>query len=403
MRHSARLPRRLPKEDEAGPEAIVCRLCGRAFRKVSFTHLRRKHGWKGEHPVERYKHQFGLPVACCRATRRILRRLREQYWTSRGRHWPRERVLAELRRREREGLSLAAKRVEISLLCAAQRRFGTWRRALHRAGVTPQPPRRRPHRWDRARLTEAIRFLDAVGEPLYATRIEKEHPDLYRAAHAVAGCWRRALLAAGLRPEAHRKPSKWSLVRAREWVRTRRAAGQAITFGAVPPGLLTRVRHDTKMGWATFVESLGLRYPGLRKRLDWTREAVVAAIRERRRKGLALNREAVSADGQGVIHQARKYFGSWDGALRAAGIAPERVRRKRTWAREDVISAIRARRAAGRPMRHADAYAEEPRLVKAAQRVFSGGWARALAAAGLDPSLARRPIAKARSARRGRR
>jgi hypothetical protein len=87
--------------------------------------------------------------------------------------------------------------------------------------------------------------------------------------------------------------------------------------------------------------------------------------------------------------QARKDFCSWDGALLAADIDPLTVRRRRDWTKRDVLDAIRARHRAGRSLRRKDVVRDDPRLVKAAARLFPSSWNRAVAAAGLASALAR--------------
>ena len=111
-------------------------------------------------------------------------------------------------------------------------------------------------------------------------------------------------------------------------------------------------------------------------------EAVLAGIRTRRRKGLPLHTAGVLKDEKRLYYQGTKRFGSWDAALRAAGIAPEGVRKHRTWTRQEVIAAVRSRAKAGKSMRYKEAVADDSRLVQAAQRAFPTSWARALVAAG---------------------
>jgi hypothetical protein len=390
--------RGLKVHTDEGPDAVRCLLCDRTYRAVNYMHLKMRHGFDGEHPVADYKRRFGLMTAACRATRRIMRRCREDYWEDRGQHWPRERVLAELRRRARDGRPLAPSRLGVAFALAVRHRFGTWDRAMRRAGLDPEA-HRLTRRWDAARIAAAIRDRRAAHQPISASAVEREDYGLYRAAFREHRNWGRALRAAGLDPREHREPPKWSLDRAREWISASRAAGRPITTRLVPPGLVRRVGRDADLTWVEFVESLGIRYPGPHSRRDWTDAKVLAEIRERRRRGLPLNRNSVAENGQSLTHQARNRFGSWDGALRAAGIVPEEVRRHRTWTRADVLAAIRSRHSAGRPMDYASANADASRLVGAAQRMFPSSWARALKAAGLDPSLARRPAAKARSRR----
>lgn len=74
----------------------------------------------------------------------------------------------------------------------------------------------------------------------------------------------------------------------------------------------------------------------------WTRDRVVREIRARKMSGKPLYFAAVKDDGrQDITHAALKLFGSWDRALAASGLRPERVRLSRQWTPERVLSEIR--------------------------------------------------------------
>jgi hypothetical protein len=252
---------------------------------------------------------------------------------------------------------------------------------MRRAGIDPEP-HRRTHAWSQQRVVRAIKDRRARGESLYASCVLDEDGTLYRAAIRYLGNWRTALTHAGLDSAKHRVPKKWNADHAREWVRAAAQERRPITPAHVPSGLYESIRTSVPGGWAAFVESLGIEYTGKRSR-DWTDEAVIREIRRRRRGGQPLNLKAVEREGQAVIHQARVRFGSWDGALRAAGIDPGTVRLKHRWTRAEVLTVIRERHARGLSMSRQDAYRDTPRLVKAAQKVFPSSWRRAVKAARL--------------------
>lgn len=381
--------RHASKVAEDGPDAVICHLCRKRFRSVNAMHLWAAHGRDSDHPVREYERRYGLRVAACRSTVRTMRRNRIAVVDRAGHHWPRARVLAELRRRAAAGKSMAASRLPLALLESARRRFGLWETAMRRAGLDPSEHRLH-RRWDREAIVDAIRRLRRAGEPLSDLRVRERHHALYRAAFRAAGSWGAALRMAGLDPKRYREPPKWTLAIARSWLRDRVREGRSFETKEVPPGLVSRIRRETGLNWPSFVESLGSRYAGLRHRTDWTDAAVIDEIRERRRKGLPLNIDAARANGQALTHQARNRFGSWTAALRAAGVAPKPLHRR--WTRRDVTTAIRARQDAGQRIDRAGAIVDDHRLVRAGERMFRS-WGRALGAAGLDPSQARRPFA----------
>ena len=383
-----RRPRLLPQDDR-DPDAVVCRLCGQGYRAITSGHLRRIHRFRGAHPIEDYKRRFGIQVTACRAVRRVLRQTMEDYWKRKGRRWPRKRILTELRRRARKGLPLAPSQLDMALLQGIRRHFASFEQAMQRAGLDPSA-HRLIRRWNLQRLTEEVRRMAGDGRILASQRMKREESEVYGAAVRLTGSWGAALKMAGLDPVVHRERRGWEIDRAKEYVRSAHAEGRPIWSTLVPQGLPQRVRRETGMRWADFVESLGIPYPGEKHRLDWSKAAVVAAIRDRRRRGLPLNEKAVRTGGvPGLATQGRVRFGSWDAALRAAKINPNSVRLHRNWTRGQLVHAIRARCAAGRPMNRAAVLIDEPRLLRGTRVIFPDSWSRALAAAGLDPALAR--------------
>lgn len=365
---------------DAGHDEVVCRLCGRGFRAIGYWHLRRKHGFRGDHPVEDYKRRFGLRVATCRETCRLQSRQRIAWAVRTGRHRTKDQIVAELRRRVRAGEGVTPRRLGVALKEALRRRFGSWDLAMRRAGFDADAYRT-AHRWDAARLARAIRERRAARESLAARDVEQQRYALFRAAVRLHGNWGAALRACGLDPLQHRVPPKWSLARAREWVRERRAAGLPVTAASAPSGLRGRVARETGAGWVAFVESMGIPYPGPKKR-RWTDADVVAEIRKLRRAAHPLNLEAVKKlRGQALYHQARARFGSWDDALRAAGLDPSQTRRRTVWTRAMVLDAIRARVAARRTLHRPRVREQDRRLLQAAEARFPGGWPEAVAGA----------------------
>lgn len=120
----------------------------------------------------------------------------------------------------------------------------------------------------------------------------------------------------------------------------------------------------------------------------WSDGDVVAAIRQRRDAGLALNAASVQRDCWALLGAAKRRFGSWDAALVAAGIDPTDIRSRRTWTAEAVIAAILKRSAQGEPVYLCAVLRDDTGLCHAAKRIF-GSWAGALTASGLDPEEAR--------------
>ncbi len=116
----------------------------------------------------------------------------------------------------------------------------------------------------------------------------------------------------------------------------------------------------------------------------WSGERVLQVIAERAARGAPLNSTRVRGDHPQLILAARKFYGSWDRALEAAGLDASRVRVRACWTHEAIVGAIRSLRAAGALRRQ-----QGSALGQAARRAF-GSWNGAILAAA-PPS--ERPIA----------
>jgi hypothetical protein len=244
---------------------------------------------------------------------------RESFWEERGQHWTPQEVVDEILRIHRSGGRLRCNKVPVSLYEIGRRLFGTWRTAVEQAGLSYEEVSG-VRRWNRRRVIERIQKLAADGVCLHSTSVQQHYPFLHKAAIKLfPHSWAKALRAAGFDPAKHRMPKgKWDRQKAESWVRKRAAAKRSLLAKDAAPGLFMFVHKHIGMNWDSFLESLGIPYPGIKKRRDWTKDKLLKAIRRWRAEGHSLKYRAVQSRYQALIHQARKFFGSWNKALAAA-------------------------------------------------------------------------------------
>jgi hypothetical protein len=249
-------------------------------------------------------------------------------------------ILKAILKREYDGLPLnrrALLRQDRELHNAILRAFRGWDHALRAAGIDPDRVRRQ-RRWSRRAIIEGILKLAGEGRPLNAAAVQKAEPNLASAALRWFHSWAEALDAAGIAPAR----------------------------------------------WAKRVPS-------------WTRERVIRTVQGIHAGGGSVSHAALRRNS--VTRAATLLFGSWDAALRAAGLDPEAVRLHRTpWTPDEVVREIRRKARACEPL---NAKAVSPYSLRRRGRVFFGSWDAALSAAGLDPAKVRK--SKSRGNRRGRR
>ena len=193
-----------------------------------------------------------------------------------GKTWTKPKLVAAIKRLYREGADLSPTAVQKSnsaLFSSARSRshFGSWGAAIEAAGLNYDDFKRIKQRWTRDDILDSLRQLNQEGEDLLDPEFKTRYRSLYLAAcaHRYFGSWQRAIKAAGLDHDKMRESRVWTKSRI---LRT-----------------IEQLAHEGKpLGWA-YIEQ---HKPGI--------------YRAARRK---------------------ENFGSWAGALRAAGVEQQRIAR----------------------------------------------------------------------------
>jgi len=125
-------------------------------------------------------------------------------------------------------------------------------------------------------------------------------------------------------------------------------------------------------------------------RHQWTRERIIRHVLEREAKGLPLHAGRDGVDN--LLYQAaRRFFGSWRNAIRAAGIMPERVLTWERWSPAKVLMIIRRLAHRDRPLSGPQLERRYGSMMSAARRYY-GSWTKAVLAAGVDPTRLQRIV-----------
>jgi len=246
--------------------------------------------------------------------------------------------------------------------------------------------------WDKDKIVAALIDRKSRGLALNTGAIQKSDSALARAIFKHFRFHDAALLAAGIDPASVRKWSSWDKARVVAALRARRDAGMALSFAAI-------YREDTPLGGGIArcfrSHTAALRAAGIDPETvgarvhRWDKADILAALRDREARGLALNVRGMKPSRSGLVQAASKRFGSYDEALRAAGIDPDPIRqRRRDWDRQQIIDAVRARHDKGLALNSA-AIKDDPSLHDAIRRHFDSH-DEALRAAGVDPASVRK-------------
>lgn len=282
--------------------------------------------------------------------------------------WTKKKVIEEIRERQRQGLPLTtAWRDDLALYSAAKVHFGGWRKALHAMGIKDFPP---PQKWTKRRVRDAILKRYRLGI-LAATH--KEDVCLHSAAAWHFGSWRDALTAAGLQGKCV-TTRRWTKDLILEAIRERQQRGlplHAITRHD-PTLYAAANRHFGSWRKAVTAADVDVKWPR-----SWDRDRVLREIQSRHQCGKRLTN--VSQDDSALVWAACRYFGTWNKAILAAGFEPLP---RRKWTRQRIIQALGDWYASGMPT--GSVWEHDPSLGAAARKQF-GSWREALKAAGIAP------------------
>jgi hypothetical protein len=275
--------------------------------------------------------------------------------------WTKQGILQAIQAGHQQGAALT-RAANPALADAAARYFGSWTEALVAAGV-PRTPRKK---WSERQVLEELQALHRQGQFEETTTIADTR--LARAASRRFGGWRQALVAAGvLAPgESLRPKLKWPVQRVIEEIQDRYVRGLPPLSTKEPLLLAAANRHFGSWGAAKRAAGvpMGEKINRLRR---WTPQRLLQALRTGQESGQAVSQAALRG-------AARRYFGSWSRALSAARVA---YKPRRQWTKQRVFEELRDGFQRGASLTSLGNYA----LHSAAKRYY-GSWHRALRAAG---------------------
>lgn len=191
--------------------------------------------------------------------------------------WTKESIVAELKRLHKKKADLSYNnlaRTNQALVSAAAYHFRSYRNAIEKAGIDYADIVRRP-RWTKQRVIAEIKKARKKNQDLNWASVTQRRDDLGKAAFAsiqgrLFGAWERALSAAGIDSDDVSRYRKWS------------------------------------------------------------ENTIIYELKARVADGDDLNSGSVQRDDPGLHAAALRYFGSYDEALKAAKINPNKIRKRKT-------------------------------------------------------------------------
>ncbi len=124
----------------------------------------------------------------------------------------------------------------------------------------------------------------------------------------------------------------------------------------------------------------------------WNKDAIALEILSMYESGENLNYSSVASNNLSLLRAATRYFGTWEDAVKFAGLDYDSIRRYKSWTRDRIIARIKELHAQEADLSWRNVCLNiDPQLAAAAtKKSHFGSWREALEASGLDYDAIRR-------------
>jgi hypothetical protein len=118
----------------------------------------------------------------------------------------------------------------------------------------------------------------------------------------------------------------------------------------------------------------------------WSKESIGLEIVSMYESGETLNYYSIANNNLALLRAATRYFGTWEAAVKFAGLDYDEIRRYKSWTRDRIVARIKELHAQGVDLSWRNVCLHvDPQLAAAAtKKSHFGSWREALETAGLD-------------------
>lgn len=124
----------------------------------------------------------------------------------------------------------------------------------------------------------------------------------------------------------------------------------------------------------------------------WSKESIGLEIVSMYESGENLNYASIASNNLALLRAATRYFGTWEAAVRFAGLDYDSIRRYKSWSRDRIVARIKELHSQDVDLSWRNVCLNvDPQLAAAAtKKSHFGSWREALEASGLDYDAIRR-------------
>jgi hypothetical protein len=203
--------------------------------------------------------------------------------------------------------------------------------------------------WDKERILTALRQLYKKGEDLSYNRLARKHQALVSAAAYHFGSYRKAVERAGIDYTSVTRRPRWTKQAIIALIKKARRSGEDLHWSAVTRrrdelGLAAFASLQPRLfgRWDKALQGAGLDADDVAIYRRWDRHSILFELRGLAREGEPLNSGAIQKSDPGLHAAAVRHFGGYDAALKAAKLEPSQHRRRRRWTEDQVVKELKA-------------------------------------------------------------
>jgi hypothetical protein len=244
-------------------------------------------------------------------------------------------------------------------------------------------------KWDKSAITSKLRKLHRAGRDLSYSGLAKHHQSLLSAAAYHFGSYRKAIEKAGIDYAEIIQRPRWNKKRIIALIKQARRDGDDLHWGAVTRrrdelgrAAFAALQPRLFGKWDRALHAAGLDADEIACYRSWDKNTIAFEIRARAQADEPLSSGALQKDDPGLHAAAVRYFGTYDSALRAARLDPNQLRQRRNWSRQHVLDALKRASRNGDHLSDTAIRKQHSALYGAAVRIF-GSFTVARKAAGL--------------------
>ena len=323
--------------------------------------------------------------------------------------WNPQNVQRELRRLHRNKVSLnhaALERENPALVLAAYRYFGSYGSAINAAGLNYDRIRIRPMpSWDKKRVIQRIQELEKTKTGLWKRAVRRTDPYLDRAADRCFGSYKRAVRASGVSTDSLKPPPYrfWSPEQILDQLQSTYHKNPRLLKPCRLTGKKQRLLRACRRRFGSYrraLDAAGIAYGEVVTPPPMTADEITTKLSNLFERGRDLRYSQLRETNRRLLDASRRVFGSYQKAIRAAGLDYPPAPPMRHWTAQLVLKTLKELHRKNVDLRYRHFRKARLPLFEAARHYF-GTYLGAIKVAGIDYSeMVARQLARELPARK---